>query len=56
MNREFWTARADWPRDQDGYVFLARAAERIGQRLFGPAVWDAEIEAFDSVLANPVPE
>src|SRR4051812_37317639 len=56
MNREFWKARADWPRDQDEYIFLGRATERVGQKLFGVAVWDAELEAFDSVLANPVPD
>jgi hypothetical protein len=54
MDREFWKANADWPRDQEGHVFLGRATERIGHKLFGSA-WDDGLSAFDAYLANPLP-
>jgi hypothetical protein len=55
MDRDFWKARHEWPPDQEGHVFLARAAEQVGNKLFG-AAWDAELSAFDAVLGDPVPD
>ena len=54
MDREFWKANADWPRDQEGHVFLGRATEQIDHKLFGSA-WDDGLSAFDAYLANPLP-
>src|SRR4051794_9732110 len=51
MNREFWSKPNKWPRDQEGFVFLARAAEEIGRKLFGSA-WDAEIAGYDADLSS----
>jgi excisionase family DNA binding protein len=46
----------DWPPNQDGHVFLARATEQICHKLFGAATWAAELSALDTVLADPVPD
>jgi hypothetical protein len=35
MSNPFWTNEQAWPRDPTGYVFLARAFNRIGSAKFG---------------------
>ena len=34
-SEEFWTQQYRWPRDTEGYVFLARAVHQVGKHLFG---------------------
>jgi hypothetical protein len=35
MENKFWRSLYSWPADPAGYVFLARAVERVGSAMFG---------------------
>ena len=35
LNNAFWSKPERWPKDVEGYVFLARAFNEIGKAMFG---------------------
>src|SRR4051812_2051632 len=52
MAQDFWRQQHLWPADPSGYVFLARAVEKIGQAMFGPE-WTGKETTTEPVVALP---
>src|SRR5690349_10255169 len=45
MENKFWASTYKWPEDPKGYVFLARAVQRVGSAMFGGAWTGREVLA-----------
>jgi hypothetical protein len=54
MRVEFWRDERDWPRDSSKFIFLARAVQMIGNRLF-PGQWTG-LEPQIKLLPKLMPE
>jgi hypothetical protein len=52
MDLKFWARPHEWPRDPSGYVFLARAVEKIGRARFGDKWTGEELTAQGVVRAQ----
>lgn len=53
-SREFWASSSSWPVDGAGYVFLARAVDAIGHKLF-PLNWNMATDAYPREPADVLP-
>jgi hypothetical protein len=51
----FWNTSGEWPHDPPGYIFLARAFDQIGVRMFGEK-WSHKEEKIQRELETVDPD